>query len=316
MHTRPPESWGVRLDDASIARLADRWGEDEFPLPAFDYPGTPADRDEAWWYDYVTLAVSVLACLWPPEGDEMWRIELDGEWLDDAPGIFAVFTRAMRVGGLSVDHFASLSPADGAALFAGRGTLQLIPERIELLRSVGASIQDAWGGTARHLVEDAGHDATGIVDRLIDTVPGYRDRPVSSEGELCFDKLAHLAAAIMGAGRGWRAGGFHGFENFPVYPDYMLPRIFRHFGVMVYDADLAAQVDSGQLIAAESPAELGIRWATIWAGEQLRQALSARRSPDRAVLAPALDYRLWSEAVLGPDAADFGLHHRTITLRY
>jgi hypothetical protein len=51
----------------------------------------------------------------------------------------------------------------------------------------------------------------------------------------------------------------------------------------------------------------------VHAGALLRAALHDRGNP---VTAPALDYRLWSEAVLGPDAAGFGEHHRTITLRY
>ena len=68
---RPPTSWGVSIDDAAIARVADAWMHDTFPLPTFEYPGTPAVRDESWWFDYVTLSVSVLACLWPPDGDDM-----------------------------------------------------------------------------------------------------------------------------------------------------------------------------------------------------------------------------------------------------
>ena len=82
--TPPPPSWGVTIDEVALGALADRWADDEFPLPVFDYPGTPEVRSEDWWFDYVTLSVSVLACLWPPEGDAMWRTELNGEWLDDA----------------------------------------------------------------------------------------------------------------------------------------------------------------------------------------------------------------------------------------
>jgi hypothetical protein len=172
---------------------------------------------------------------------------------------------------------------------------------------------DRWDGSARHLVEEADRDGVRIAGLLTDTVPGFFDRAETSAGELRFDKLSHLAAAIMAAGRGWGAAGFTGFDDFPVYPDYMLPRVLRHAGVMVYAPDLAAAVDERRLIEAGSDAEHAIRWATLSSGAQLRAALHERGTP---VSAPALDYRLWSEAVLGPDAADFGEHHRTITMRY
>lgn len=311
--TAPPPEWGVAVDDDALSALAARWAPDRFVLPDFDYPGTPAERDERWWFDYVTLSVSILACLWPPDGDEMWRTKLDGQWLDDAPGIFAVFTRRLGRDGLSVDEFCDLSNDDGLELFDGTGMLQLIPERIETLRNVARTIVDSWDGSAVNLVEEAGRNGSKIASLLSETMPGYRDRPLSSRGELRFDKLAHLAASIMAAGLGWSKAGFSGFDEFPVYPDYMLPRVLRHFGVMRYSAELTALVDAQQLLPADSEAEHAIRWATVHSGEALKTALAARGN---AVSAPALDYRLWSEAVLGPDADRFGEHHRTVTLRY
>jgi hypothetical protein len=93
----------------------------------------------------------------------------------------------------------------------------------------------------------------------------------------------------------------------------MLPRVFRHFGIMVYESALADAIDNQRLIAPNSEAELSIRWATVYAGQSLATALHDRGNP---VTPPALDYRLWFEAVLGEDAASFGEHHRTITLAY
>lgn len=315
---RPPMSWGVRVDDAAIARVADAWKNDTFPLPTFDYPGTPAVRDESWWFDYVTLSVSVLACLWPPDGDDMWHCELDGQWLDDAPGIFAAFTKMLETNAhgeptLDVAKFAHLDEAAGAAIFQGRGTLQMIPERVDLLRRVASTITERWDGSARNLVEDADRDGSAIAAALSATMPAYQDRPATAAGTLPFDKLSHLAAAIMAAGAGWSDGGFHGYDDFPVYPDYMLPRVLRHLGVLEYDAELAAAIDGQTLIAADSDYEHGLRWATVFAGAELRRALLSRGVD---VPSPGLDYRLWSEAVLGPNAASFGEHHRTLTLCY
>ena len=309
----PPEAWGVVVDRGAVDALADAWANDHFPLPSFDYPGIPDERDERWWFDYVTLAVSVLACLWPPEGDEIWHTELDGEWLDDAPGIFAVFTRRLAVDGLDLRAVAELDDDEGRRWFAGRGTLQLVPDRVDQLRRVATTLLDRWSGTAANLVTEADRDGRRIAALLTETIPGYHDRAETSVGALHFDKLAHLGAAIMAAGAGWADAGFAGFDDFPVYPDYMLPRVLRHAGVLRYAPALAERVDHRQLIEAGSDAEHAIRWATVHAGAALRAALHDRGN---AVTAPALDYRLWSAAVLGPDAEAFGEHHRTITMRY
>ena len=305
----PPESWGVLVHPGAIRRLGERWASTAMPLPTFDYPGTPPARDEAWWFDYVTLSVSVLACLWPPDGHRMWRTRHGNIWLDDAPGIFAAFTRTLRHDGMSLGWFADLSDADGRALFAGDGTLQLIPERVAVLRNVARTLLDRWGGAAA-LVAEADRNAHRTAMLLIETVPGYRDRPTSSAGVLPFDKLAHLAASLMAAGVDW---SFTDYEDFPVYPDYMLPRVLRHVGCIEYAPELAAAVDGRRPVLADSEAEHAIRWATVYSGAALRAALHDAGNP---VAAPGLDYHLWSQAVLGPEAATFGEHHRTVTLRY
>ena len=309
----PPPEWGVSVDDSAIAALADEWADGDFVRPDFDYPGTPTVRNEGWWFDYVTLAVSVLACLWPSDGDDVWEVDHNGVWLDDAPGIFAAFGNRVTTDGLNLDWFANMTEPDGQTLFAGRGVLQLVPERVRGLRATAGALQQHWQGSALHLVDAAGRDGAAIVRLLNETVPSFSDRPATRAGIAHFDKLSHLAAAIMAAGAGWETAGFHGYDNFPVYPDYMLPRVFRHYGAMIYDAELAQRVDHREIVEMNSPAEHAIRWATVYCGAKLTLALAERGAP---VTGPALDYRLWSIAVLGPDATSFGEHHRTITLAY
>lgn len=307
----PPPDWGVAVDPHALVALADRWRSSAFDAPRFAYPGLPAWRG-AGWVDFCGAAVAVCACLWAPKGEETWRAELDGRWLDDAPGLFACFTRARWATeeGLALTPFTTWSEADARAFFAGRGTLQLVAERGSRLTDLAGVIAGRWGGSFVSLLEEARFDGPAAVDLLIETVPGYRDRVPTEHGLLCFDKLAHLAVALM-AERSPRP--ITRLEEFPVYPDYMLPRVLRHHGLLVYEAGLAAAVDSRALIPQHSRWELAIRWATVYAGEQLRRALNERGNP---VTTPELDYRLWSSAVLGPEAGAMGEHHRTVTLAY
>jgi hypothetical protein len=307
----PPPEWGVVIDGRAVEALADRWRTSTFDTPRFDYPGLPAWRG-AGWVDFCGAAVAVCACLWAPAGEATWHAEIEGRRLDDAPGLFACFTRApwATEHGLALSKFTSWGEADARAFFSGRGTLQLVPERGRRLADLAGVIADRWGGSFVSLLEEARFDGPAAVELVIATVPGYRDRVTTEHGLLCFDKLAHLALALMAE------HSPHPIANlaaFPVYPDYMLPRVLRHHGVLVYAGDLAAAVDSRSLIPEHSPWELAIRWATVFAGEALRRALNERGNP---VTMPQLDYRLWSSAVLGPEAAAMGEHHRTVTLAY
>lgn len=276
------------------------------PPPAFNYPGLP-DASGRTWFDFCVMAVAVCACLWPPEGEESWSAELHGVWLADAPGLFACFTRLSK---FDIRDFAGFSTGDAERLFAGRGTLQQVEERGRYLDGVATALIERWDGNAYAIVEEGRWQAPRIVDLLVATVPGYQDRPASAQGTLAFDKLALLCTAMM-ASRSERP--LQGLEYFPVYPDYMVPRVLRHHGVLVYDPELARAVDSRELIEPGSDWEFGIRWATVFAGEGLRAAL---RELGRNVPAAHLDYALWHDAVLGPDAGIMGEHHRTVTMAY
>ena len=71
--------------------------------------------------------------------------------------------------------------------------------------------------------------------------------------------------------------------------------------------------DERRPVPADSAWEHGLRWATVYGAERLREAM---RDAGRPITGPELDYALWHAGVLGPDAARMGEHHRTITMRY
>jgi hypothetical protein len=304
--TPPPPAWGVVIDRNAIARLAVAWARRRFDAPRFDYRGLPSWQGPRW-YNFCVLACSVVACLWPEEGETGWQVEVDGGWLDDAPGLFGCFTRA---GASDPRAFLSFDLAAAERFFAGRGRLQLLAERAQRLREVADALVNHYQGSAARLVEEAGFDGPRIVDLLVRTVPGYRDEPPSDHGPLPFNKLAYLCTALMNSRS---QHPFTGLETFPVYPDYMLPRFLRHHRVLEYEPALAQAVDHRLLIPAGSPWELAIRWATVYAADRLVARL---HELGNRVTVPALDYAMWEAAVLGPEAAEMGEHHRTVTLAY
>ncbi len=303
----PPAEWGVTIAPEAIGDLAEAWSDRSFPLPAWDYKGLPQGLVDHDWYNLCVVACSVLACIWPPDGEEMSTTHFEGDDLDDAPAVFSCFSRRLVDGRFDLGIFAKLT---GSEFFAGSGALQLVDEKWVQLNAAVAAIRTGWSGSVTNLIDEADRDAERIVELLATTIPGFHDAPESPVGTLPFFKLARLATAMMSAGG---STPFSGLDRLPVYPDYMLPRVLRHFGIMVYNPDLADAIDNRRLIPKESPWELAIRWATVFCGDRLAESLRDRGVD---VSIPALDYALWESAVLGPDADRMGEHHRTLTLAY
>ena len=307
----PPSGWGVEISAEAVAALIRRWRGRSFPAPRFDYPGPPPGLRDGPWFDYAVLSVSVLACLWPPPGCQMWSFGYAGRRLTDAPALFGAVTRWMGpCTRPDLGSFSELGSAQASRLFAGRGVLQMVPERGVRIARVATALRERWGGSALHLVEEAGWDGPAVVEMLATTIPGYEDEAAVGVHRLRFRKLAYLASSLM-ASRSSRP--WVGLDSFPVYPDYMLPRVLRHLGVLRYSPRLSRAVDSRTEIPRHSPEEVAIRWATVHAGHLLVEALS---DGGVSVTGPRLDYFLWSEAVLGADASRMGEHHCTVTLDY
>lgn len=306
----PPAEWGVRVDTESLARTAHRLATEPLPAVSSGVATLPHDWPEPAWVTFHTLVMSVMACLWAPDGEEQWTTDIDGVTYTDAPAIFGAFRRwlVLRDDDVDLTPLLDMTVDDAAELFRGKGTLQLLPERAANLRAVARTITDEWNGRFIDAIESVDRDAEAFVQLLMARVPGFDDIAHSELGDLPFAKLPRLAAAMIA-----QRVPLTGLDDFPVYPDYMIPKVFRHWGIFRYDPELAATIDARRLVPEGSHWEHGLRWATVYGGDLLRGAMEREGRP---ITGPELDYALWHAGVLGPDADHMGEHHRTITMRY
>jgi hypothetical protein len=309
---QPPEAWGVRIDLDAVDRLAARMAAATLPSPGEGMATLPSGASPDRWADFFGISVSVLACLWAPDGEDQWTTNIDGTELTDAPAFFSAFARFLRPTryGYDMRPLTTWTVADTRELFAGHGVFQLIPERHAILRDLAQTMLDEYDGSFLHLIEECGYDAERFVAALVDNVPGYNDISSCELGQLRFEKLPRLATAMIAGGLGGRLSGL---DEFPVYPDYMLPKVFRHHGIFTYDEDLAMAIDTRQLVPKDSHWEYALRWGTVWTAERVRERMAAHGSP---ITGPRLDFALWHSGVLGPDAGSMGEHHRTLTMKY
>jgi hypothetical protein len=121
--------------------------------------------------------------------------------------------------------------------------------------------------------------------------------------DIGFYKRAQIAANDLELAG---AATFHDIDALTVFADNFLPHVLRLDGVLVYDDELAARIDRGELLEPGSQMERELRACTVHACELLAA---------RAGVAPrTLDNWLWNRALEGGYAAS--LPHRCRTVFY
>ncbi|MFK7896889.1 MAG: queuosine salvage family protein [Myxococcota bacterium] len=137
--------------------------------------------------------------------------------------------------------------------------------------------------------------AEGSAESLVQSLaqmPLYRDVAQYGDFEVPFYKRAQITVADLHAAFGdGPFGHFDDLSDLTLFADNLVPHVLRCYGVVVYDAPLAARVDSGQRLEPGTPEEVEIRAVAVEAVERLVSALGDR---GRATTAHALDGLLWN----------------------
>ena len=286
------ESRFVRIDEAAVSRFAGMLAEKGVRPPAWDglhHHAGPPEETAAW----ILVLDTINFCFWPPEGEEAWRVRIDGRSVSGYNGLALALKRAMEEGVPLTDagFLAGLSTADLARVLGGRGRLQLMEERARALRELGMVLERDYGGEAVRLLEAPRGWAGDLVRLLAGKCPSFRDTAVYRERAVYFYKRGQiLAADLHGAlgGGGW--GAFHDLDRLTAFADYKLPQVLRDLGVLVYEAGLAERVDRRELLEPGAAEEVEIRANTIVAVDRIREGAS---TAGRRLRAFEIDAILW-----------------------
>ena len=300
----------VQIDREYLLRAAMELEPERLRLPDWQVPVVPSWRDERL-VDFFLLFNAINFCYW---GQPKWTISYQGQPQDGAFGMMAALTRALDEGYPLLDgaFLARIGEDEFRHILRGNVPIPLEGERWSILRECGPVLVREFGGRWHEVVRRAGGSAVRLVDLLVTRFPSWDDAAQFEGRRVAFYKRAQLAAGMVYqafGGQGW--GAFEDFYRLTVYADYKLPQVLRKLGILVYDGELAALVDGQTPIPAGSRMEIEIRAATVWAGEQMRQALL-----DRApwITATHIDFWLWETSQR--KSRDDLPYHRTLTTAY
>ncbi|NRA00905.1 MAG: hypothetical protein HRU01_30830 [Myxococcales bacterium] len=299
----------VRLDEASLAVLAEDFRRDAVPASALD----PARR---WLGDDDTTLAFVLT---------LDAINFGSGWFPEVvkrPGMSGYFTIATnleeaftRDGAFSADDLCAFTGERAARLLGqprGRGPVdELMDLFARALADLGHFLVEHYDGSFRGPVDDAGGCAERLVE-LLASMPLYRDVSFYADEEVPFYKRAQITVSdLAGAFAGAGLGAFRDLDRLTLFADNLVPHVFRRAGALVYSEKLASHIDAEKLLPAGCPEEVEIRAVAVHAAERMVAMLAERGCETSARV---LDGWLWTRGQ-HPDVKA-APRHRTRTSYY
>ncbi len=284
----------VSLDRAAIRHFAKEISKGGSPVPP--WPGWCHYFDGGIkTLTYLIVLDSINFCFWPLPGKKRWQIRYRGEILSGYYALAVALKEAFEKEEIPIaeaEFLASLEMNAFCDVLGGEGSLQLINERLLILRETGEKLMRLFEGKATNLLEAGDGSAVRLVRAVVSAFPSFRDEAQYDGKRVCLFKRAQLLAAdIHGAfeGKGW--GAFADIAVLTAFADYKLPQVLRHLGIMLYSRKLSEKVDSQELIPSGSMEEVEIRANTIISVELLKEEL---RSTGISMESSEIDWLLWN----------------------
>jgi len=185
--------------------------------------------------------------------------------------------------------------------------IPLLPERIAIMREVGAILCAEFGGSFQGFIEAFqrryDHDGTALqlAQMVTDTFPSFRDEHWFEGRRIFFWKRAQIMIAET-----WAAFSPslstdphplfpRGIGQLTMFADYRVPQILHHLRLLAYTPSLVRALEGHSEFASGAREEVAIRAASIVAVERVAAAL---RSDGRAgaVSSVLIDFFLWDLA--------------------
>ncbi len=308
----------VQTDVAKISEVAGWMAYEELPIPDYALPFAIGAGDARETMDFILTTACIDTAFTDFSSHIKFQVEYAGRGWSDSDALFACMKRAMDRGIPILDgqFLAKIKRAEMKTIFAGNIELPMLDEKMQILHQVGAVLAREYGGRFHNFVTscspklyDGGH---GLIDRLVSEFPRFRDESLYGGHTVKFYKLPQLAIWFLYTSLG-KSGKFTlaDLETMSAFADYIVPVALRLLGVTRYSPKLEAAINSHQLIARNSACEVEIRAHCIYASALLAEEVNRLRPPDRQIVVPQIDARLWAHY-----HTTWWPHHLTKTIMY
>jgi len=310
-------SRNVRTLEEGIRSVAGWMAYEEFGLPdgsfLFDF-----GHDPDVLADLVMVQSALNFAFTDFDTSVKFEVDYRGTCYVDSEAMLACVHRAWSSGQPILDGawLSTVTREDLDALFEGTIEMPMLDERVAILNQVGRTLVKRFDGSFHVWAASCDRamyaNGNGLLERLLVDFPRFEDSSHYDGERVQFHKLAQLSLWSLHAV--WvRLGqdGIRDLSRMTAFADYIVPVALRLMGITVYAQDLEDRINSGVLILRDSPDEVEIRAHTVYATALLTSAINELRPPDKQLVIPQVDYRLWKTY-----HATFWPHHLTRTTMY
>jgi len=311
-------SRGVHTHYDTIVEVASWMAYEELPMPEFALPFGVGQGDPNDAIDFIMVADSIDTAFTNFDTHTKFQVDYAGQHWSDSEAEFACLKRAMDQGVPILDgkYLSTVSRAELDKILQGNIEMPMLDEKLAVLHQVGKVLAEKYDGRFHnfvHLCSPKLYDnGNGLIDRLVTEFPRFNDVSMLDGHEIRFYKLAQLGIWMLYSTL-HSSGKFRldDPQKMTAFADYIVPVALRLLGITSYSKELEHAINTYQLIPRDSRWEIEIRAHCIYSSALLREEINKLRSPDKQVIIPQIDARLWTHyhTTTWP-------HHLTKTIMY
>ena len=307
----------VHIHYENIVAVASWMAYEELPFPNLAIPyGLEKTPEIAM--DFVMVANTIDTAFTDFKTHVKFQVDFAGEHLSDSAAMIACVKRAMDKGVPILDgtFLAKITRADMERIFAGNIEMPMLDEKMALFHQVGTVLAAKYQGRYSNFIHSCAprlyDNGNGLVERLAAEFPRYNDVSQYDGHEVKFYKLTQLGYWQIYSGFGPK-GAFRleDPQKMTAFADYIVPVALRLMGMTSYSPELEHAINTFQMIPRDSRQEIEIRAHCLYATALLADEINKLRPPDRKVIIPQIDARLWTHF----HTTDWP-HHLTRTIMY
>ena len=284
----------VKINKAAIEKLAAHWNRTGLPITCWNWKHHLQTNDETKMLDYLILLDSLNFCFWHPRKKERWSIMYKHEkysgYFALSMGLRNYFEKYPSKANLR--NFAEMPMDEFRFLLQGGQNLLYAQKRLEIVHGVSSYLLKRGG--SKEFVKSANQRLAILIPKIATELVSFNDTAEYNGEQVYLWKRAQiLAMDIYGAFAGREIGHFNDIAYPTAFPDYKLPQILHHYGIIEYSPELLKMIQEQVMIPNGSEREVEIRSATIWAVEWLKDELKKYGGTYDSFM---LDWVLWEQA--------------------
>lgn len=308
----------VQTDLKKIAEVAGWMAYEELPIPDYALPFGIGAGDVAETMDFILTTACIDTAFTDFSTHIKFEVVYAGHTWSDSDALFACMKRAIdqNVPVLDGSFLAQLTRGEMETIFAGNIELPMLDEKLQILHQVGTVLARQYGGRFHNFLNTCSprlyDGGNGLIDRLVGEFPRFRDVSLYQGHTIKFYKLPQLAIWFLHTSLR-KSGNFPlaDLETMSAFADYIVPLALRLLGITSYSPELEKAINSYQMVPRDSAWEVEIRAHCIYASALLAEEVNRLRPPDRQIIVPQIDARLWTHY-----HTTWWPHHLTETIMY